>query len=123
MRRRREKELVTTSQGHGLISSNETKSSEKSNKEIVSGRTSGKYCDKLERNEGRVRGVNPRTHSAAKESQEHASYERHLQEKIKLTSQNPHASLKKALEELRNLKAYNQRLKEAGETLRNGFRQ
>lgn len=53
-----------------------------------------------------------------KESQEHTSYEMHPPEEIEQASQNPHAILKKALEELTNVKGYNQCLKEVRETLK-----
>lgn len=53
-----------------------------------------------------------------KESQEHTSYEMHPREEINKASRNPHAIRKKALEELTNVKAYNQCLKKVGETLK-----
>lgn len=52
-------------------------------------------------------------------AQAHATHESHLQEEIERTSRNLHASLKKALEEVENLKSSNQRLREARETIGN----
>lgn len=57
-----------------------------------------------------------------KESQAQESHERHLRGEIERASPNPHANLKKVLEELRNLKDYNLRLKEDDEILRNKVR-
>lgn len=52
-------------------------------------------------------------------SQEQTSYKGRLREEIERSSQNPHATLKKALEEFRNIKAYNQSLTKSSGTLRN----
>lgn len=46
-----------------------------------------------------------------KETQAHPSHESHIREEVERTPRNLPASLRKTQEELKNLKAYNQRLK------------
>lgn len=65
--------------------------------------------------EARVKEVAQLLH----ESQAHVAHETHLQEEIGWTTWNPHASLKKALEEVKNIKFSNQCLRKANKIIIN----